>query len=130
MSVPCRLRLLVLVSLIPVLGVVAQANDQPGKIPYDRECLVCHGPEGRGDIAPSLVPLVKDYGEVLGIVRDGSGEMPPILAQRVTDDEVRQIVEYLKSMDKGSASASASHSRASLVAGPLAGALGSRHCHW
>jgi mono/diheme cytochrome c family protein len=79
-----------------------QAPEPPGKAPYARVCQVCHGPEGRGDAGPSLVPLDKDYDEVLTMVREGGGQMPPITAERVSDDEVRQIVEYLKSL-KGAA---------------------------
>jgi mono/diheme cytochrome c family protein len=75
-----------------------QAPEPPGKAPYARVCQVCHGAEGRGDAGPSLVPLDKDYDEVLTMVREGGGQMPPITAERVSDDEVRQIVEYLKSL--------------------------------
>ena len=75
-----------------------QAPEPPGKAPYVRVCQVCHGAEGRGDAAPSLVPLDKDYDEVLTMVREGGGQMPPISAERVSDDEVKQIVAYLKSL--------------------------------
>jgi mono/diheme cytochrome c family protein len=63
-------------------------------------CQVCHGPEGRGDAGPSLVPLEKDYDEVLGIVREGVGQMPPISAERVSDEDVKRIVEFLKSLKR------------------------------
>jgi mono/diheme cytochrome c family protein len=76
----------------------AQVSEPAGKAPYARVCQVCHGPEGRGDAGPSLVPLEKDYDEVLTMVREGGGQMPPISAERVSDDEVKQIVEYLKSL--------------------------------
>jgi mono/diheme cytochrome c family protein len=76
----------------------SQAPEPPGKAPYARVCQVCHGPDGRGDAGPSLVPLDKDYDEVLTMVREGGGQMPPISAERVSDDEVKQIVEYLKSL--------------------------------
>jgi mono/diheme cytochrome c family protein len=91
-----------LMSLMLMLGSSssrpAQAPEPPGKAPYARVCQVCHGAEGRGDAAPSLVPLDKDYDEVLTMVREGGGQMPPISAERVSDDEVKQIVEYLKSL--------------------------------
>ena len=72
----------------------------PGQVSFDRVCKVCHGPEGHGDPAPRLDPFDRDYEEVLAIVRDGRGEMPPISERRVSDDEVRQIVEYLRSLSK------------------------------
>jgi len=77
-----------------------QDSSSPAQIAFDRVCKVCHGPEGRGDSAPRLVPFDRDYQEVLAIVRDGRGEMPPISERRVSDDEVKQIVEYLHSLSK------------------------------
>jgi cytochrome c5 len=75
-----------------------RAQENPGQAAYTRICQVCHGPEGRGDAGPSLVPLDKEYEEVLAIVREGGGQMPPISAERVSDDDVKHIVEYLKSL--------------------------------
>jgi len=75
-----------------------RAQDDVGKAAFARVCQVCHGAEGRGDAAPSLVPLDKQVDEVLGIVREGVGQMPPISAERVSDEEVKRIVDYLKSV--------------------------------
>ena len=75
-------------------------SNSPGQVAFDKVCKVCHGPEGRGDSAPRLVPFDRDYQEVLAIVRDGRGEMPPISERRVSDDEVKQIVDYLHSLSK------------------------------
>ena len=85
----------------PQQAALAQQDSKaPGQVPFDRVCKVCHGPEGRGDVAPRLVPFDRDYEEVLAIVRDGRGEMPPISERRVSDDEVKQIVAYLRSLSK------------------------------
>jgi tetratricopeptide (TPR) repeat protein len=86
-----------------------QSNEHPGKTPYTRVCLVCHGVEGRGDAGPALVPLDKEYEEVLATVREGGGQMPPFASERVSDEEVRQIVDYLKSLK---AAASEEHAHA------------------
>ena len=77
-----------------------QDSNSAGQIAFDKVCKVCHGPEGRGDGAPRLVPFDRSYEEVLAIVRDGRGDMPPISERRVSDDEVKQIVEYLHSLSK------------------------------
>ena len=61
-------------------------------------CRPCHGPGGRGGPAPSLAGIAKPVEEVLAIVRDGQGEMPPISANELTDQEVRSIVEHLRSL--------------------------------
>ena len=76
-----------------------QDEKQPGLAAYDRVCKVCHGPEGRGDSAPRLVPFTREYEEVLGIVREGTGQMPPISARQLPDEGVRQIVGYLSGLD-------------------------------
>lgn len=71
---------------------------QAGQVPYDRVCKVCHGAEGKGNAAPSLVPFTLDYDELIIRVREGGGEMPPISENRVSDDEVKQIAAYLTSL--------------------------------
>jgi mono/diheme cytochrome c family protein len=78
----------------------ADAAKPSGQVPYDRVCKVCHGPEGRGDAAPRLVPFDRAIEELLAIVRDGRGEMPPVSTRRLSDDEVKQIAEYLHSLAK------------------------------
>ena len=56
----------------------------------------CHGPEGRGDQAPRLVPLAYEVDYILAIVREGYGEMPPISTRELNDEQVRLVVEYLE----------------------------------
>ena len=93
--------LFLLTVFAPQRAALAQEDSKaPGQVAFDRVCKVCHGPDGRGDAAPRLVPFDRDYEEVLAIVRDGRGEMPPISERRVSDDEVKQIVEYLRSLPK------------------------------
>lgn len=83
-----------------LIGAAASPLAQPpqGKIPYDRVCKVCHGEEGKGDAGPRLVPFEHDADEVLAIVREGTGQMPPIAVARVSDEEVAAIVSYLRSL--------------------------------
>ena len=79
--------------------VAAQTSTpHPGQTPYDRVCKVCHGPEGTGNAGPALVPFSMEAEELLTRVREGGGEMPPISANRVSDDEVTQIASYLRSL--------------------------------
>jgi mono/diheme cytochrome c family protein len=69
-----------------------------GQVAFDRVCRSCHGPEARGDAGPRLVPFSREYGELLGIVREGKGQMPPIAARELGDENVAGIVAYLKSL--------------------------------
>ena len=85
---------------LPVNPAAGQQAPPAGKAAYDRICSVCHGMEGRGDAGPgpALVPFERDYAGLLAIVREGTGEMPPIAKERLSDDAVKQIAEYLKSL--------------------------------
>ena len=78
----------------------AQQEDarRPGQVEFDRVCEVCHGPEARGDAGPRLVRFTREYEELLGIVREGQGQMPPISARTLPDEGVAQILTYLKSL--------------------------------
>ncbi len=89
---PCVLGLLL---LGPAAG-VANAQDHPGVEPYNQVCGFCHGPEGRGDAAPPLVPLAYEVDYILAIVREGYGKMPPISTRELSDEQVRRVVEYLE----------------------------------
>ena len=83
-----------------VLGAHALARGaQPsGQAAFDRVCKTCHGPEARGDAGPRLVPFSRGDEELLGIVREGIGQMPPISARELPDEGVVQIAAYLRSL--------------------------------
>jgi cytochrome c553 len=71
---------------------------QSGAAHFARVCQSCHGAAGRGDAAPRLVPFSRADDDVLGLVRDGRGQMPPISARELSDEAVLQVVAYLKSL--------------------------------
>ncbi len=75
-----------------------QSQPPPGKAPFDRVCATCHGDEGRGDAAPRLVPIDMAYDEFIARVREGGGEMPPVSKSQMSDEEVKQILDYLKAL--------------------------------
>jgi quinoprotein glucose dehydrogenase len=77
-------------------GALAGAQALAGADTYGRVCQTCHGPNGRGGVGPALVPMTKAVDEVLGIVREGFGEMPPISARELSDEDVARIVEHLR----------------------------------
>ena len=78
---------------------LTQQDEPQGGAPYRRVCQMCHGEGARGDIAPPLVGGAFDPAYVLAIVREGYGQMPPISAREVTDEQVREIVAYLATLD-------------------------------
>ena len=94
-------RCCVFVSVVAVSGLSiaeGQEKEPAGKAPYDRVCRVCHGPEAKGNQGPALVPFTMEVDELLIRVREGSGEMPPISVNRLSDDEVKEIAAYLKAL--------------------------------
>ena len=75
-----------------------QSQPLPGKVPYDRICAACHGENAEGSQGPRLAGIALEYDEFLAKVRHGGGEMPSISQKEITDDEVKQVLEYLKSL--------------------------------
>jgi mono/diheme cytochrome c family protein len=87
-----------LVMLMSTLAATRQADPAPGKAPYERVCAGCHGVTAQGDQGPSLVPMTLEYDELLAKVRGGGGEMPPISKTQLSDEDVKRVHEYLKSL--------------------------------
>jgi len=77
---------------------VGRAADEDGERVYDGHCRQCHGPEGRGGRAPSLIPFDWTYEEALDLIRHPLCDMPPIPASALSDGQVAQIVAYLKTI--------------------------------
>jgi quinoprotein glucose dehydrogenase len=100
-----RLFAALVVFLAPIVVVSGQVEPHPGKAPYDRVCKTCHGDEGKGSAGPSLVPFTMEVEELMIRVREGGGEMPPISANRLSDDDLKQIAAYLKSLSPPNAAA-------------------------
>jgi quinoprotein glucose dehydrogenase len=78
----------------------ARASSPTGQAAYEQMCASCHGAMGRGDAGPRLVPFTRETADLLGIVRQGSGQMPPLSERALTDDTLRQIAEYLRSLSR------------------------------
>jgi mono/diheme cytochrome c family protein len=77
---------------------VGRAEDAAGERVYDANCKRCHGPQGRGARAPSLIPFAWSYEEALELIRHPVCEMPPIPESAVSDAQVAQLVVYLKTI--------------------------------
>jgi mono/diheme cytochrome c family protein len=102
----------------------AQANEReqeqeqekdPGRTAFARAgCEFCHGPGARGGaVGVALVPYTKTLPDLLAIVREGIGTMPPMSADTVSDTDVAAIHTYLRKLsapsvgDAGAAMSSA-----------------------
>ena len=83
-----------------------------GKRAYQRLCMRCHGPGGKGDGTattshePSDLTGTKwDYGmsdgEIFGVIHDGvSVDMEPY-SSRIGDEEIWNLVNYLRTLRSG-----------------------------
>jgi mono/diheme cytochrome c family protein len=88
-------------SLFPLAAARLQTvePEMPGRAVYENTCSRCHGPEGTGGKAPWLVPFGWSYSQALDIVRHGSGStMPAFPESELSDDALKQIVDYLKTL--------------------------------
>ena len=74
------------------------AGDTRGEAAYAKACESCHGPEGKGATAPGLVPFTLELSELIAIVRQGVGVMPGIPRDRINDEEISAIRDYLVSL--------------------------------
>jgi mono/diheme cytochrome c family protein len=61
-------------------------------------CGACHGAQGRGGLAPGLIPMTRSAIDLLAIVREGIGQMPPIAPRELSDEDTLRIAEYLRSL--------------------------------
>jgi len=127
--------------LIPIALAVAQAQqsdtsrnplgDDPAAIAagqqlYDQTCQSCHAPAGRGDRGPALdggtFTRGGEDGDLFHTIREGvqGTQMPPF--RRLTDQQVWQLVSYIRSLSRvGSTAVSPANAAASTGGNPAAG---------
>jgi mono/diheme cytochrome c family protein len=81
---------------------------------YAIDCAMCHGDNGNGktDLATSMQLTLLDYTdpkslagksdqELFNLIRNGKGQMPPEDPARAKDDEIWNLVIYIRGMSKG-----------------------------
>jgi len=88
---------------------------------YGFDCALCHGDTGDGktDLAKDMQLALTDLSdpktltgksdqEIFDIIRKGKDKMPPEEAARAKDDDVWNLVIYIRGFSKGKATATAS----------------------
>lgn len=91
-------RLVPALLIVASLGTIRGAADETGRRVYEDKCARCHGAEGRGGNGPRLVPFEWSYERALQLIRKPECDMPPVPASEVSDAEVAQLVDYLKTL--------------------------------
>ena len=76
----------------------AATAESRGQRLYETKCGQCHGVEGRGGKGPRLIPFEWSDERALDLIRHPVCDMPPIPESELSDDEVAQIVAYLKTL--------------------------------
>ena len=89
-------------SLLPLVAARLRAvgPEMPGRAVFENTCSRCHGLEGTGGTAPWLVPFGWSYSQALDIVRHGGSGMPAFPESELSDDALKQIVDYLKTLNQ------------------------------
>ena len=85
------------------ITLASRPNATGGEALYVEHCISCHGPNGMGTglLARRVQPALLEARDnlpaayVTVAVRQGIGNMPAIPRGEVSDDELRQIAEYL-----------------------------------
>src|SRR5512132_2009981 len=100
-------------------GADVRVPEQTGQRVYARYCATCHGPDGRGNgpAAPSMIPRPRDFtrgqfkykstgtgqaptdADLTHVISDGlPGSAMPYFRDLLSQDEIRQVVAYIKNM--------------------------------
>lgn len=96
------------------LGLVApawSAEARAGKVTYEKLCVSCHGPDGKGNpamtkvfgekelnIATKATSQKKDQ-ELVKLLTDGRGKMPA-LGKGLSKQEQKDLLTYMRSLAK------------------------------
>jgi cytochrome c6 len=98
-----------LFTMLIVLGLVtlarpAMADDAEAL--YKSKCQVCHGADGKGSAAGQKLGA-KDFhspevqkqtdAELIEITKQGKGKMPGY-DKKLTDDQIKQLIKYIRSL--------------------------------
>jgi mono/diheme cytochrome c family protein len=88
---------------------------------YGQDCAICHGVTGDGktDLARDMQLTIDDWtdpkilaaksdGDLFSVIRNGKDKMPPEGAGRAKDDEVWNLIIYIRNMSKGQSAAAPS----------------------
>ncbi len=70
-----------------------------GETVYMRYCNVCHPGGGRGS-GPSLIEAAPRWSDdrIRAIVRQGEKRMPPFSASSISDDDLTDLVAYIRTL--------------------------------
>jgi cytochrome c5 len=101
----------------PAAGKKSSGGDGMAKAKkvYEVDCALCHGAtgDGKSDLAKDMSLTLMDWSDpkslaglsdqnLIEVIRKGKGKMPPEDAARATNDEVKNMVQYIRKFAKDS----------------------------
>src|SRR5205823_1882544 len=97
----------------------ANASAARAKEIYNFDCAICHGPNGNGktDLAKDMQLTMTDFtdpktfegktdDQLFDLIRKGKDKMPAEDAARAKNDEIKAIVQYIRTFSKDQPAAS------------------------
>jgi mono/diheme cytochrome c family protein len=115
-----------LILIVPLFAVLASGQEAATKVKvtaesqakakkfYAIDCALCHGETGDGktDVAKDMQLTLLDWtdpaslatrqdSELFKIIRDGKGKMPAEDVSRAKDEELWNLIVYIRSLSKG-----------------------------
>ena len=73
-----------------------------GKVLFEANCVVCHNPQGEGNIGPNLTDDVSVYGfdikEVFGVVKNGTANGMPEHNSKLNPIQLQQVSSFVLSL--------------------------------
>jgi len=101
----CAVVVLAAILTVPLAaGAQSNADIQAGKTLFSGMCVTCHGFDGAGGAAPPLdrpkLLLAPDEKALRNIIGEGIPDRGMPRIRRVTENEMRQLVAYVRSLGK------------------------------
>ncbi len=97
------------VLLVSAAAQMARAED--GKALYDKNCVSCHGPAGKGDgpAAKAMKPPPEDFAvgaksmseaDIANVLKEGKagGKAHPSFAKKLSDEQITAVAGYVKQL--------------------------------
>ncbi len=107
---PLAVLILALVALFPALVGAAPPQDPASAPPQDaangqkvwaaKPCKSCHGDNGEGKYAAPLAGTARTVQEAINQVRNPRSMMPMFNERQITDQEITDIVDYMKTLQR------------------------------
>ncbi|MGD0962495.1 MAG: cytochrome c [Candidatus Acidiferrales bacterium] len=101
-------RTTLVVACLLLLCASARAADDAAAL-YKTKCAACHGADGSGNTAMGKAFKLRDLGadpvqaqtdaQLIAITTDGKGKMPAYEG-KLTDDQIKELVGYIRTLKK------------------------------